>query len=235
MLAYAGLRPGEALALTWGDVRERTILVERALALGELKETKTGQTRSVQLNAPLAADLAGWRLYCGRPQDDTLIFPTRNGVHWTDSHWRNWRKRVFAPAAADAELSAFRPYDLRHSFVSLLIAEGRSVVEIAKQAGHSPTMALATYGHVIEELEGADRRPAAEVIRAARDELVPVMFPQHRPTPRSENRKSLENSGSPLADSNRRPPYHGGFARWLLVAATALATALSLQVGWFVR
>jgi len=211
VLAYAGLRPGEALALTWGDVRERTILVERSLALGELKETKTGQTRAVQLHAPLAADLAEWRLYCGRPPEDALVFPTRNGEHWTDWHWRNWRKRVFAPAASDAELSTFRPYDLRHSFVSLLIAEGRSVVEIAKQAGHSPTMALATYGHVIEELEGTDRRPAEEVIRAARDELVPLMFPQRRPPRRPEKRKSLENSGSPLTDSNRRPPpYHGG-------------------------
>ncbi len=43
VLAYAGLRPGEALALTWGDIRERTILVERALALGRIKTTKTGQ------------------------------------------------------------------------------------------------------------------------------------------------------------------------------------------------
>mgnify|MGYP000094203065 CR=1 FL=1 len=29
LLAYAGLRPGEALALTWGHVRERTILIDR--------------------------------------------------------------------------------------------------------------------------------------------------------------------------------------------------------------
>jgi integrase len=42
VLAYAGVRPGEALALTFGDVRERTILVERAASLGEVKETKTG-------------------------------------------------------------------------------------------------------------------------------------------------------------------------------------------------
>src|SRR5262249_4744877 len=33
VLAYAGLRPGEALALRWGDLGERTILVERAAAL----------------------------------------------------------------------------------------------------------------------------------------------------------------------------------------------------------
>jgi len=89
--------------------------------------TTTGQTRAVQIHAALAADLAEWRLYCGRPPEDALVFPTRNGEHWTDWQWRNWRKRVFAPAAAEAELSTFRPYDLRHSFVSLLIAEGRSV------------------------------------------------------------------------------------------------------------
>lgn len=40
VLAYSGLRPGEALALTWGDIGDRTILVERSLALGEVKATK---------------------------------------------------------------------------------------------------------------------------------------------------------------------------------------------------
>ena len=56
VLAYAGLRPGEALALTWADVGERTILVERSIALGEVKETKTRTTRSVRLLAPLKND-----------------------------------------------------------------------------------------------------------------------------------------------------------------------------------
>ena len=30
LMAYAGLRPGEALALQWGDVGENTLLVERS-------------------------------------------------------------------------------------------------------------------------------------------------------------------------------------------------------------
>ena len=34
VLAYAGLRPGEALGLRWGDVREQTLLVQRAISLG---------------------------------------------------------------------------------------------------------------------------------------------------------------------------------------------------------
>src|SRR4051812_37784806 len=49
LLAYAGLRPGEALALRWGDIGERTILVERAISHGEEKSTKTRATRSVRM------------------------------------------------------------------------------------------------------------------------------------------------------------------------------------------
>lgn len=59
VLAYAGLRPGEALALAWRNVRERTILVDRAIALGTEKGTKTNAARTVRLLAPLAKDLAG--------------------------------------------------------------------------------------------------------------------------------------------------------------------------------
>jgi integrase len=178
VLAYAGLRPGEALALRWGDIGVRTILVERAAALGSVKETKTGQTRSVRLLDPLAGDLREWRLKCGRPRDDGLVFPRFDGSVWNEQDWRNWRQRIFAPAASAAGLEHFRPYDLRHSFVSWLFAEGRTVIEVARQAGHSPTMALATYGHVIEELEGAERRPAEDVIREARSHRVPSEFPQ---------------------------------------------------------
>jgi integrase len=134
VLAYAGLRPGEALGLEWRHIRERTILVEQALALGEVKETKTGQTRTVRLLAPLAADLAEWQLASGRPAARSLVFPGRNRMPWTDTAYRNWRRRVYAPAAAAAGLDAARPYYLRHLFCSLLLAEGASVVEVARQA-----------------------------------------------------------------------------------------------------
>ncbi len=39
------------------------------------------------------------------------------------------------PAAA---VNPMTPYAMRHGFASLLIAEGRSVVEVAQQLGHSP-------------------------------------------------------------------------------------------------
>ena len=169
VLAYAGLRPGEALALTWGHVGERTILVERAVSYGEVKSTKTRATRSVRILAPLKVELGELRLRYGRPADHELVFPGHRGRPWDDDDWKNWRRRAFAAAAKQAGLTDVRPYDLRHSFVSLLIAEGRSIVDVARQAGHSATMALDTYGHVFDELDGAEKIVPEQAIIEARN------------------------------------------------------------------
>jgi hypothetical protein len=109
------------------------------------------------------------------------VVPTVAGVAFKDHDWRNWRHRVFDPVAKAVGLEHSRPYDLRHSFVSLLIHEGRTVVEVAAQAGHAPTMTLSTYAHVIAELEGAERVPAETQIAAARREYVPVSYPPAGP------------------------------------------------------
>ena len=168
LLAYAGLRPGEALALSWRAVRDRTLLVEEAVALGELSETKTHRSRSVRLLAPLAQDLAEWRLFCRRPPARELLFPARDGGPWSKPLWQNWRRRIYVPTARACGVATTRPYDLRHSFVSLLIREGHSIVDVAAQAGHSPTVALRTYAHVFEDLEPGERISAESAIRAAR-------------------------------------------------------------------
>jgi integrase len=168
VLAYAGLRPGEAIGLGWNDVGERTLLVERAVAFGQLKSTKTGKARTVRLLPPLTETLATWRRISPRPAATDLLFPSPDGSPWNGDRVRNWRKRAFAEAAAAAGVPGARPYDLRHSFVSLLIAQGASVVEVARQAGHTPTMTLDTYAHLFDELADAPNTSAEDLIRAAR-------------------------------------------------------------------
>jgi integrase len=161
-------------------VRDRTILIEQAAARGEIKSTKTSQTRTVGLLAPLVADLGEWRLACGRPDPDALVFRSADGGPWSHADWGNWRNRIFGPAARAAGFEGSRPYDLRHSFCSLLIHEGRSLIEVARQLGHSPTMTLNTYGHVFDEFEGGERMSAEAHVRGARDELVSVLCPSGR-------------------------------------------------------
>jgi integrase len=167
VLAYAGLRPGEALALHWSSVAERTIHVTRSLALGSEKGTKTGAMRTVRLLGPLADDL---RELQARATSD-LVFPRSDGRAWQDHDWRNWRRRAFQRAAAFEGLSGVRPYDLRHSFVSLLIQEGQSILEVARQAGHSPQTCLRTYAHLFEDFDPAERMPAETIIKEARSQL----------------------------------------------------------------
>jgi len=168
VLAYAGVRPCEARALRWGQVRERTILVNAS--------SKTGQTRTVRLLAPLATDLAEWRLACGRPWDDAPVFPGQAGRPWPAEGFNKWRARGFRDALDAAGIQRARPYDLRHSFASLLLHEGRSVIYVARQLGHGADQTMNTYGHVIEEFEDAPRLAAESAIREARAALVPVSY-----------------------------------------------------------
>jgi integrase len=163
---------------------------------------KTARARTVRLLAPLAADLNEWRIGQGRPAGEAFVFPGRSGAVWGDDAWRYWRRRVFTPAARTVGLdSPLRPYDLRHSFVSLLIAEGANIVEVARQAGHSPTMTLSTYAHLFDEAAGVDHEPAEDQIRRARhvvrEERRTRFVPEEPTALRLWYEKSPGNRGEP--------------------------------------
>ena len=169
VLAYAGLRPQEALALRWGDVRLRTLLIQRAASLGQEKDTKTRAHRTVRLLGPLREDLLAWQLRSGRPDEEALVFPGPEGRLWSKTTYDNWRKRAFDRACKAAKVVGATPYALRHSFASLLLHEGRSVMYVARQLGHDARLTLTTYGHVIDELDDQPRVSAEEAIRKARE------------------------------------------------------------------
>ncbi len=169
LLAYSGMRPGEARALTWGDVKQRTIVVDKAVQPdGTVKATKTSRNRSARLVKPLADDLKAFRVASGNPKDAALIFPRADGRAWTDSDWRNWSKRRFAKAADAAGVTIGRPYDLRHSAASLWLHEGTNAVQVAAWMGHSLQELSKTYAHVISDLDPEDRRSAVDMIQDAR-------------------------------------------------------------------
>jgi len=167
-LGYAGLRPGEARGLRWSDVRSGSLLVERAVAGRTIKATKNERLRAVRLVGALADDLAMWRELATFSGDDDFVFANRTGGVTSDYDWRNWRKRVFAPAAESAGIAIGRPYDLRHSFASLLIHEGRSLAEVAVQLGDAVATVASTYTHAFIEAEALPREPAADAIDGAR-------------------------------------------------------------------
>lgn len=170
VLAYVGLRPQEALALQWEDVGERTLRIGRKNVDGTiLPYTKTRTERHVRLLEPLVEDLNDWQVRSG--VDRGLLFPRYDGKPFTETDYRNWRRRRYEPAAERAGLDGSRPYDLRATWVSLMIFEGHTVVEVARQAGHSAETCLRHYARVFEEYDPSDRVSAAEQIRRAREQL----------------------------------------------------------------
>jgi integrase len=189
VLAYAGLRPEEALALEYQHVGRVTILVEQKWVDGEIVagQKTTRPPRSPPLLDALRADLRAYQLACG--SSGGLIFTRANGSPWRDHHWRDWRSRVWQPACeaigiatitkttivSDGKPKTKRtyegpvPYDLRHSFASLLIHERKySITQISEWMGHSVATLLGHYAHVIADLASKPSLPSERAIKAAR-------------------------------------------------------------------
>jgi hypothetical protein len=83
----------------------------------------------------------------------------------------NWRNRVWNPARKAIGLDA-TPYDLRHTFCSLLAHEGRSMPYTAREMGHNLLDTQKHYPHILEEEEPGTRTSMADAIAEARVHFV---------------------------------------------------------------
>ena len=149
--------------------RDATLI--SVLAYAGLGDTKTAAHRTVRLLPPLAADLRKWRLLNGRPAAKALIFPSATGTVWSQPAYQSWRRRAFKRSLDGAGVEHARPYDLRHSYATLLLHEGRSVIYVARQLGHDARLTLSTYGHVMDAFEEAPQLDAHTAIANARAAL----------------------------------------------------------------
>lgn len=168
LLAYAGLRPEEALALEVDDIGEK-LRVRRKNVDGKLLTyTKTRRKRSVPWSAPVVRqDVNEYLLATGIRRG--LLFPRMDGEPWRKHDYDNWRKRVYQPIARKVELPKPRPYDLRGSYVSLLAAEGYTLLEVSRYAGHSVQTCETYYAKIFDDVDPAKRVSAEQAIRAARE------------------------------------------------------------------
>ncbi len=175
LLAYEGLRPGEAFALEWRDLLDERGLprarlrVARGLSERQVVSPKSAHSREPELFGPIAAELGELYLARGRPHPRMLVFADTQGGHLRR---QNWRQRVWIPALERAGEPYFRPYDLRHTCATLLIYEGRPVTEVAAHMGHADAGFTArVYGHVFRDAAKHRRVPIEEAIALARQHL----------------------------------------------------------------
>lgn len=156
LMAYGGLRPAERPTLAWDDVRAATLVVRSAAGAGGAeKGTKTESVRTVPIIPALAEDLDALE----RRADGLVVGPIDHD---------NWSMRVWRPARVRLGLGIV-PYALRHTYASLLIAEGRGVHEVARLLGHStPALTLSTYGHLFDEAQLRPNESMPDAVDRAR-------------------------------------------------------------------
>jgi integrase len=159
----AGLRRGELVALQWGDVQlgrddddpNRFIVVQHNYVRREHTTTKSKKSRRVDLSRELRKSLLDLRdkrlleaFLKGKENiPDDLVFPSPEGSILDPD---NLYHRYFQAVLTKAGLRKIRLHDLRHTFGSLLIQNGASIVYVKEQMGHSSIqVTVDIYGHLI--------------------------------------------------------------------------------------
>src|SRR5829696_4855066 len=170
MLAvFTGMRPGEVLALRWSDLvlddPEPAARVRRSISKDDngrlvIKSTKTEKGRAIALLPQVVEALqthrkqqAEQRLrYSGLWRDEDLIFSSKTGGPMS---WNNLVKRNLKPLMSAAGLpQGTRPYDLRHTFATLILEQGENPKVVQEVLGHSRiTHTMDTYSHVSPNIQ----------------------------------------------------------------------------------
>lgn len=138
----SGLRRGELLALTWGDV---DLLSAMLTVRGE--SAKTGLTRYVPLNTEAVTLLRSWRP--ANAAAGALVFPGPDGFRMF-SLKTAWSKVVSA-----AKLERFTFHDLRHTFASKLVQAGVDLNTVRELLGHTDIKMTLRYAHLAPQHKAA--------------------------------------------------------------------------------
>ena len=157
-----GMRRGELLAMRWGnlDWNRRQYFINETLSqrTGEFHEPKSEKSRrAVDLPPTLLKVLRQHRLRQNEEKlesgpkyhDEGLMFCQKNGKPFDAANLLKW---VFFPVLKKAGIRRVRFHDPRHTYVSLLIAQGENPKYIQSQLGHaSIKTTMDRYGHLMPE------------------------------------------------------------------------------------
>lgn len=165
---FAGLREGECLGLSWGqvDFERGRITVSQQLQQEKAKggryyispSTKSGKPRTIQppaiafeyLRAERVRQMEN-RLKAGPiwSNQDDLVFTDEAGKHYTFFMFYRRFKRI----AASIGRPDARPHDLRHTAATVAIASGADIKSVQDLLGHATaSFTLNVYAHTSEQM-----------------------------------------------------------------------------------
>lgn len=165
---FAGLREGECLGLSWGqvDFRRGRIAISQQLQKERVKgggyyisrSTKSGKPRTIEpppiafeyLRAERVRQLEN-RMRAGRAwsNPDDLVFTDETGKHYgRQTFYSRFKKIAASIGRPDA-----RVHDLRHTAATVAIASGADIKSVQDMLGHATaSFTLNVYAHTSEQM-----------------------------------------------------------------------------------
>lgn len=164
LLAFSGMRRGEALALTWKDLDFTTkeLRINKALSLGKdnrlyIKCTKTGVARTIKMDDNTMAVLKEWKkkqkqnylkLGFNTMKPKQLVFSNEKNEFLQPTKLRKWIIQV----QTKYKLATITTHGLRHTHCSLLFEAGVGLKEVQVRLGHSDVKTtMDIYTHVTQK------------------------------------------------------------------------------------
>ncbi|MEA5500469.1 tyrosine-type recombinase/integrase [Limnoraphis robusta Tam1] len=149
---YVGCRPSEAIALTWEDISDdlskitfRNAIVAGVEGLEKVEGLKTQKKRVFPCNNQVQKLLR--EIQSTRQSTQGLVLPsTRGKVFSTDSFRKVWVKVLDSLG-----IEYRKPYQTRHTFITLCLEKGVDAKDVAKWVGNSAEIIYKNYaGHRTE-------------------------------------------------------------------------------------
>ena len=178
LLAFSGMRKGEALALEWKDIdfNQSTVTVNKTLARGEnnkliIQSPKTKTSfRTVSVDPGTMQLLKEWR----KEQATDFLKLGINTMNPSQVVFTNYKNDYMQLASVTNrinkiikkhDLKVITVHGLRHTHCSLLFESGASIQEVKERLGHSDIQTtMNIYTHVTQQAkEGMAEKFAAYV------------------------------------------------------------------------
>lgn len=149
-LAKTGLRIGEAVALSWGNLHLRSTDGRPPAVF--VRRGKGGKPRLVLIGDEFRRELRAWRQAADArgisTEPEAPVFPSQRGGALTVSG----AERIVGKAMRRAGVQGRRnPHRLRHSYASRLYRESRDLRLVQKLLGHSRPDTTAIYAGIFDE------------------------------------------------------------------------------------
>jgi len=154
---FAGLRAGEIFGLRWSDIDfHREVLAIRRSFRGP---TKSGKPRNVPMSVELAIALRAWKQRCPATPENVVCPLSQSRTARVNATWFA-TDHPPSPIRYYKEASVTVPsapwHCLRHTFATVFIQSGGSVVTLQKLLGHGEIKTTMVYAHLDDDFVASE-------------------------------------------------------------------------------